>query len=650
MTCIKRRNTTVTRRAYPAYPNAMPCPMNRRRSAPDLDLPDALNQRVLQRLVTALGEIRDEALRLEAAHAADIESIEPAYRPSARNLLHYLGVRRHDIRALQSDLIGCGLSSLSNMEPNTLASIDSVLANLARLTGTEVPAPCAVPVDLRTGPLLLADHAHALLGPPPQARSTRIMVTMPGEAAHDPGLVLALLEAGMDVMRINCAHDEATSWKAMARNLRAAERRTGRRCRIQVDLAGPKLRTGPLRELGQLLKLKPGRDAFGRVLRPARIALASADAQPVGNARCIGISAEIVRRAADGDRLRVTDARGKTRELALTRADAHTLHADVAHSLYLPGGAVVELWRGEKRLLTGCVGKLPPVTPPLLLRRDDTLLLTRAPEPGNDALRDANGAVTSPAHIHCTLEAAFLQVRPGEPVWFDDGRIGGVVLANDGEQITVRITQAGIEGSRLRAEKGINFPETQFELSALTPKDIADLESVVGFADIVALSFLRDAADVASLEDQLHRLGAGHLGIVLKIENRQAFENLPSVLLASLRSPPVGVMVARGDLAVELGFERLSEVQEEILWLCEAAHVPVIWATQVLECLAKKGMPSRAEVTDAAASARAECVMLNKGPYIVDTTRFLADILTRMQSHQAKRRPTLRRLAVSQGF
>nr|MBP9035425.1 pyruvate kinase [Pseudomonadales bacterium] len=197
---------------------------------------------------------------------------------------------------------------------------------------------------------------------------------------------------------------------------------------------------------------------------------------------------------------------------------------------------------------------------------------------------------------------------------------------------------------------GINFPETQFALSALTDKDIADLEVAVGFADIVALSFVRSAADVACLEDHLHRLGAGKLGIVLKIENRQAFENLPGVLLASLRSPPVGVMVARGDLAVELGFERLSEVQEEILWLCEAAHVPVIWATQMLEGLAKKGVPSRAEVTDAAASARAECAMLNKGPYIVETTRFLGDILGRMQSHQAKRRPTLRSLAVSQKF
>jgi pyruvate kinase len=107
-------------------------------------------------------------------------------------------------------------------------------------------------------------------------------------------------------------------------------------------------------------------------------------------------------------------------------------------------------------------------------------------------------------------------------------------------------------------------------------------------------------------------------------------------------------MVARGDLAVEMGFERLAEVQEEILWMCEAAHVPVIWATQVLEGLAKTGAPSRAEVTDAAMSARAECVMLNKGPYIVEATRFLGAVLERMQSHQSKKSATLRKLSVSQ--
>lgn len=137
---------------------------------------------------------------------------------------------------------------------------------------------------------------------------------------------------------------------------------------------------------------------------------------------------------------------------------------------------------------------------------------------------------------------------------------------------------------------------------------------------------------------------------MLKIETKQGFHNLPSILLTAMRSPCFGVMIARGDLAVECGFERMAEVQEEILWLCEAAHVPVIWATQVLESVAKKGTPSRAEITDAAMGHRAECVMLNKGPYILNAVRTLDDILSRMQAHQIKKSSMLRELRLAREF
>jgi pyruvate kinase len=116
------------------------------------------------------------------------------------------------------------------------------------------------------------------------------------------------------------------------------------------------------------------------------------------------------------------------------------------------------------------------------------------------------------------------------------------------------------------------------------------------------------------------------------------------MLFAAMSCPAAGVMIARGDLAVECGFERLAEVQEEMLWACEAAHMPVVWATQVLENLAKTGRPSRAEITDAAMGVRADCVMLNKGPHILDAMRALDDILRRMQEHQSKKRPLLRAL------
>jgi pyruvate kinase len=155
---------------------------------------------------------------------------------------------------------------------------------------------------------------------------------------------------------------------------------------------------------------------------------------------------------------------------------------------------------------------------------------------------------------------------------------------------------------------------------------------------------------VAELQARLADHGRPDLGIMLKIETRKSFECLPSLLLQAMHSPAVGVMIARGDLAVECGFERLAEVQEEILWLCEAAHVPVVWATQVLENLAKSGLPSRAEISDAAMGERAECVMLNKGPYIVKAVALLDDILRRMQAHQDKKRAMLRRLGIAAAF
>jgi len=91
-------------------------------------------------------------------------------------------------------------------------------------------------------------------------------------------------------------------------------------------------------------------------------------------------------------------------------------------------------------------------------------------------------------------------------------------------------------------------------------------------------------------------------------------------------------------------------VQEEILWMCEAAHIPVIWATQVLEQLTREGFPSRAEVSDAAQAERAECVMLNKGPYLVETLSMLNGILSRMHRHQEKKRPLLGPLGVANHF
>ncbi len=302
---------------------------------------------------------------------------------------------------------------------------------------------------------------------------------------------------------------------------------------------------------------------------------------------------------------------------------------------YLETGTV--LYAGDSGESTE-VGELPETEQSLVLHAGDLLQLTRdcspAPVEGGQAI----------PRIGCTLPEAFDHAHVGDAVHFDDGKIGGRVVSVDRDVLTVCIDHPEQGQVRLKAGKGINMPDTDLPISAITDRDIADLSAVVELADLVELSFVRTPSDVERLLDELDRLGGHNLGIVLKIETRRAFENLPQLLLTAMRRPRVGVMIARGDLAVECGYERMAELQEEILWLCEAAHLPVIWATQVLEQLAKTGLPSRAEISDAAMSERAECVMLNKGPYLNNAVTVLDNIMGRMGEHHYKKNALLRPL------
>ncbi|MEW5838869.1 MAG: pyruvate kinase [Pseudomonadota bacterium] len=611
-------------------------------------------------LLEQLVNLREQGVHMEQTLAEELHRVSQPFAASARNFLHYLAIRQHDIRAMQHELAAMGLSSLGVLESHVMASLNAVIARLEDVRGEEESVKPVPPVDFYSGPALLQQHADALLGAADDGREVRIMVTLPSEAAQDRALIAALIRSGMEVARINCAHDDATAWKSMARHVREEAALQGKICRVQIDLAGPKSRTGALRALGRMLKIKPERDFRGKVLREGLLWVTSA-AQPMsfaasdlqhaevsGGVACLHFTGEGLETLQEGARLELHDARGRLREARVLCANEHgCLLAFDSVTLIEDGAELSSAGKHKKPRLQGALSGAPEVQEELRLCMGDELVLTRADLPGHAALADAEGHVLQPASLHCTLEAAFDDAKPGQAVWLDDGRIGAVIERMDAQIMNLRITHALPEGSRLKAEKGINFPDTDFHVSALTAKDIQDLEAMHAHCDLLAFSFVRSPADVELLQQHLARLHAEHLGIVLKIENRQAFENLPRLLLAGMRSPQLGVMVARGDLAVELGFERLSEVQEEIIWLCEAAHVPVIWATQILEGMAKSGAPSRPEVTDAAMSIRAECVMLNKGPHIVSALDFLIRVLARMEGHYSKRMATLRRLSIA---
>ena len=614
-------------------------------------LPDPRVQEVAA-LGSELDSIRADMRHVAAESRNFLELVQPEHRASADNLISYLVLRRRDLRALQPRLTALGLSSLGRSEGHALTSVEAVRQALQALERYGVTQARASDDLVRQEGALTA-NTEALLGPAPAERRVRIMVTMPSEAAHDYTLVRDLVRAGMDCMRINCAHDDSGAWAHMIEHLQRANEALGRSCRVAMDLGGPKLRTGPL-EAGQaVVKIRPERDVYGRVTSPARIWLTGRQAgrlAPTAAVVTLPVPRRWLARLKAGDTLKLTDARGARRCLKIVDVNADGAWAQLSQTCYLVPGTKLRRVGAKGKAAAGIIGQLTLREEPILVHAGDTLIITRNVKPGRAATHDSRGRVLTPACIGCTLPEVFEDVRPGERIWFDDGRIGAVIQAVESDRVIVNIDHARARGEKLRGDKGINLPDSNLRLSALTAKDIDDLEFVVRHADIVSLSFVNSATDVELLQEHLKRLNGEKLGIIVKIETRRGFEALPEILFTALRSERCGVMIARGDLAVECGFERLAELQEEILWICEAAHVPVIWATQVLESLAKQGVPSRAEITDAAMSERAECVMLNKGPHVCQAVHVLDDILKRMQTHVTKKRSMLRELKIARRF
>ncbi|TGD71824.1 pyruvate kinase [Mangrovimicrobium sediminis] len=602
----------------------------------------------LNSLIAELAGIRTQML---AAGRAVPASIHPAQRESAANLLHYLSLRQRDLRPLQSRLAVLGLSSLGRSESHVLASVDAVLATLYKLAGRSwegAKAPSSE-ADFRHGSELLEQHSQALLGPVPAGRNPRIMVTMPSDAARDYPLVRDLLRAGMDCMRINCAHDAPGAWSAMLGNLRRAEQELGRSCRVSMDLGGPKLRTGPVAGALAVTKCRPQRDAFGVVTEPSRLWLSAREhpsPAPSTADLALQVDSAWLQSLSTGDTVRFTDTRGSRRRMQVLDVTPEGAWLGGRKTAYFSNGTVLHRLGRHKRRKTR-VYAVPEREPLITLVPGDLLILRPDERAGRAATHDEAGVLLTPAHIGCTLPEVLACVRVGEEVWFDDGKIGAEVESICDGQLHLRIRHTAPRGGRLRADKGINFPGSRLQLPAVTEKDVEDLAFVAGHADMVALSFANNVEDVHALAEQLRPYGTDAPAVILKIETVEGFRNLPDMLLAAMAAPLCGVMIARGDLAVEAGFERLAEVQEEILWLCEAAHVPVVWATQVLETQARTGAPTRAEITDAAMGHRAECVMLNKGPHIRETVRTLDNILRRMQGHQFKKQSMLRELSLA---
>jgi pyruvate kinase len=615
----------------------------------------------------SLSAIARQLVRLEGSLLDLEKTMRPAIaraasdrRESAKNLVHYIALRQHDLRDLQLQLSQRGLSSLGRAESCILGSVievsERVHESLAlradrspkrQLRRLEKARRSAMSWD--TAQNYLHKHTHDILGARPDNRHIYIMVTAPSAKEADLAWMAKMLRAGMNVLRINCAHEGEREWGLVVRALREARTESGKECRILMDLAGPKIRTGSIIGTRHIATWKVIKDDIGRVTAPTRVVIRRASAPPADEGGpFLFVSDEALAEARVGDEVRFRDARGKKRALQLHEAGPDGLVGLATKRAYVVDRASARLYR------RGLVGNLMIEVgnregAAIDVKTGDSLLLTRKATGGRPPRRDRKGRIQKPGIIGCTLPAALDHLEVGHGVLLDDGRIHAQVerALKRRSQFLLRVIRTQKESIKLRAEKGINLPDTLIAVPCLTEEDHRALRFVAKHADAVSLSFVRTPDDVRKLHAELDRLGRCDIGVVLKIETRAGFENLPRLLLEGLRRSPLAVMIARGDLAVEVGFERLAELQEEILWLCEAAHVPTIWATQVLDTLARTGVPSRAEVTDAAASVAAECVMLNKGPFVDEAVSVLSDILRRMEKHHYKKRSLFRKLRVS---
>jgi pyruvate kinase len=591
-----------------------------------------------------LAQLRARISETESRLSADLGSIHEAYQASARNLVHYLVARQVDLRPLQLELWRRGLSSLGRIEGHVADALDRVIERLDDAlfrAGRVVPEgtrPTRVEPSCDTAEVLLHQHTRSLFGQRPADRHVYVMVTAPSACEVNETWVSRLLDAGVSLLRVNGAHEDTPQWRHIIETARRVAANREAPLRILFDLPGPKLRTVAPGPGPSVERWKPQRDDFGRVVTPCRILLRREDDTMLSvEEPGMNIPATLWAKVTVGDELIFGDARGKKRHVLVAERGECDGVGLLFKTAYVIPETEIKLLRGGDQLGEFRVRRVVDQPFQLQLALGERLRLA-AP-----ALLPALATAGLPV-IGCSLPDALGDLEVGARVLFDDGKIECVVETCDDGGAVLRVTHAIAEHMRLGGEKGINFPGKPLRGPSLSDEDERALAFAVTEADLIGASFVRDQQDVRALYARLDALGALGKGVVLKIETPAAFSRMPEILLEAMTRHPIGVMIARGDLAVEAGFERLAELQEEILWLCEAAHLPVIWATQVLDRLAHTGTATRAEVTDAAMAVRAECVMLNKGPYIVEAVAMLVDILRRMESHQYKKRSLYRRL------
>ena len=589
---------------------------------------------------------------------------------SVDNLICYLSLRKKNIEDLQLRLAEDGLSSLGRLENHVLVNLEQILKHFGYLPNISTQLK---KISYNDAQLNIFNRSTLLLGRPRKSRATRIMVTIDIDIAHQPQLLEQLLINGMDIIRINCAYDTEKEWKVIINSIRNAEERLiqngkgiERKCRIVMDLTGPKIRIGPMRLASTPLKITVQKDIYGKAVKLVEGFL-DCEAKYTEKINLAVVPSSFIIAISNkkneltnlkvGERLALHDSRGRYRTITvLEKISQSRIRIGIDKTLYLQEGLIL---KREKNNSTNfhienavknlsppssfsevrdelVIGPIRPHPIELEVKSGDRLLLYKKHMEGHPATKD------SPAGISCSMPEVLNKIQINHKVFFDDGKIASIVKSINDEYIELEIAYPENITAKIRSYKGLNFPDSNLGISAITSRDIENLKFVVKHATAVGMSFTNDPEDIRSLYREILNLGYPDFGIIAKIETHNAIHNLARIILTGLTIPKFGILIARGDLAIEIGFENLSLIQEDILCLCEAAHVPVILATQILETMAKSGLPTRAEITDAARGQRAECVMLNKGKYITEAVKILSILLKTEQRHNIKKRQIFR--------
>ncbi|KAH9646472.1 Plastidial pyruvate kinase 4 [Citrus sinensis] len=556
-------------------------------------------------------------LASERWNASRLKLCHRHYSDSARNLIHYLALRCLDLEQLKEDLSCNSLLNLESINSYILASLTAGIQLLDNQKSSSLNTQESILYQEENGNFMiqalgkkLSANKELLLGPLRHNQTNHIMVTVGQEASESE--ISDILKAGASIIRINCAHGNPSIWSEIIRRVKTSSQMLEMPCQILMDLAGPKLRTGNLKPGPCIIKISPKKNATGNVILPSQVWLSHKDAGPPPS-------------HLSPDAVLFIDDKKFLSELQVGHILKFSDARECSRTAYVQSGTELHRKGKKIRFPAAQVVDVPAVEPFIRLRVGDLLTISR----DSSCEQDESSEPISSAHrITCSSSCLFDSVKPGEPIAFDDGKIWGLIQGASISEIVVSITHAGPRGTKLGSGKSINIPKSNIHFEGLTTKDLMDLEFVASHADMVGISFVRDSCDIAMLRKELEKRKVQNLGVVLKIETKSGFERLPHILLEAMKSSnPLGVMIARGDLAVECGWERLADMQEEILSICGAAHVPVIWATQVLESLVKFGVPTRAEITDVASARRASCVMLNKGKHVVEAVSTLDKIL-----------------------